>query len=221
MLSRRIRVIFLNLTLETIESPYDLEDRVNSTVFPGFQGGPHNHTIAALAVALKMAKSTEFKEYAQQVLKNCQVLSNGLTKLGYNIVSGGTDNHLILVDMKVLGIDGARVERVCELAGLALNKNTVPGDKSALVPGGIRLGTPAITSRGFLEKDCEKVVEFVHKAIQIALKVKAESKTLKDFKDLLNTNHGAFGIKELKEDVEKFAAKFPAIAFDEKTMRYK
>jgi glycine hydroxymethyltransferase len=206
---------------KNIEMPYELEDKVNQSVFPGFQGGPHNHTIAALAVALKLVKTNEFKEYGTQILKNCQVLSKGLTKLGYNIVSGGTDNHLILVDLKGLGIDGARVERVCELSGLALNKNTVPGDKSALVPGGIRLGTPAITSRGFLEKDCEKVVEFVHRAIQIALKVKGETKALKDFKDLLNSNVNGFGIGELKKDVEDFASKFPAIAFDQSTMRYK
>lgn len=196
---------------QNVEMPYDLQDKINSSVFPGFQGGPHNHTIAALAVALKMANTKEFREYQEQVLKNCQVLSNGFIKKGYKVVSDGTDNHLILVDLKNIGIDGARVERVCELSGITLNKNTVPGDKSALVPGGIRMGTPAITSRGFLEKDCEQIVEFVDQAIQISLKVKNETKTLKDFKDLLLSNPEGFGIKELKQKVESFSSKFDVI----------
>lgn len=194
-----------------IEAPYELQDKINQSVFPGFQGGPHNHTIAALAVALKMAKTTEFREYQEQVLKNCQVLCKGFISKGYKVVSGGTDNHLILVDLKNIGLDGARVERVCELSGITLNKNTVPGDKSALVPGGIRMGTPAITSRGFLEKDCQEIVEYVDKAIQITIKIKNETKTLKDFKEVLLQNPDGFGIKELRKQVEEFSSKFDVI----------
>ena len=126
---------------------YDLEEKINAAVFPGHQGGPHNHTITALAVALKQALTPEYKQYQQAVLANSAALANGMTARGYTLVSGGTDNHLMLVDMRPLGIDGGRVERVLELCGIALNKNTVPGDKSAMTPGGIRLGTPAITSR--------------------------------------------------------------------------
>lgn len=124
----------------TVDVPYDLEDRINQSVFPGLQGGPHNHTISALAVALKLAKTPEFKEYQQQVLKNCQTMAKRFVEKGYKLVSGGTDNHLLLVDLHPQQIDGARVERVLELCSIALNKNTVPGDKSALTPGGIRLG---------------------------------------------------------------------------------
>jgi glycine hydroxymethyltransferase len=185
------------------------------------QGGPHNHTIAALAVALKMAQSKEFVEYQTQVLKNCQIMSEEFKKKGYSIVSGGTDNHLILIDLKPNQIDGSRVERVCELSGIALNKNTVPGDKSALVPGGIRLGTPAITTRGFKENHIFEVVNFVHKAIEISQKVKGQTKTLKEFRDLLNSNPNGFGIKELKEEVETFCSKFETIGFSQKDMRYK
>ena len=127
--------------------PYDLEEKINAAVFPGHQGGPHNHTITALAVALKQALAPEYKQYQQAVLANSAALADEMMARGYSLVSGGTDNHLMLIDMRPLGIDGGRVERVLELCGIALNKNTVPGDKSAMTPGGIRLGTPAITSR--------------------------------------------------------------------------
>jgi glycine hydroxymethyltransferase len=137
---------------------YDLESRINFAVFPGLQGGPHNHTISALATALKQVATPEFKAYAGQVVANAGVFASSLQRDGYTLVSGGTDNHMLLVDLRPQGLDGARVERVCELAGLAVNKNTVPGDKSALVPSGIRMGTPALTSRGFDEKDFAQVV---------------------------------------------------------------
>ena len=137
---------------------YDMEDKINFAVFPGLQGGPHNHTITALATALKQTMSPEFKAYAKQVLSNSKAFADALTAAGFTLVSGGTDNHLVLVDLRSAGIDGARAERVCEVAGLAVNKNTVPGDKSALVPSGIRMGSPALTSRGFDEADFKQVV---------------------------------------------------------------
>lgn len=108
---------------------YDLETKINFSVFPGLQGGPHNHTITALATALKQTKTPEYKAYQQQVMSNSKSFAAALQKRGYALVSGGTDNHLVLVDMRCVGLDGARVERICELAGLAVNKNTVPGDK--------------------------------------------------------------------------------------------
>lgn len=128
---------------------YDLDTKINFSVFPGFQGGPHNHTIAALSTALKQALSPEYKAYQAQVLKNCKAFADALLAKGYTLVGGGTDNHLVLVNLKKSrnGMDGARVERVMELANLAANKNTIPGDVSAMTPGGIRMGTPALTSR--------------------------------------------------------------------------
>lgn len=127
---------------------YDLEDKINFSVFPRFQGGPHNHTISALATALKQVKSSEYKAYQQQVLKNSKAFAKNLTSRGYHLVGGGTDNHLVLVDVKKSrGIDGARVERVLELINISVNKNTVPGDTSAMMPGGIRMGAPAMTTR--------------------------------------------------------------------------
>ena len=141
-------------------APYDFESRINFSVFPGLQGGTHNHPISARATALLQAASPEFKAYQRQVLANAAAFARALqgSAGGFTLVSGGTDNHLVLVDLRPQGLDGARVERVCELAGLSLNKNTVPGDKSALVPSGIRMGTPALTSRGLDEGDFEQVV---------------------------------------------------------------
>jgi glycine hydroxymethyltransferase len=103
---------------------------------PPPQGGPHNHTISGLACALKQAAEPAFKAYQEQVLSNSKALAAGLATRGYKLVSGGTDNHIVLVDLRPNGVDGSRVERVLELAHIAANKNTVPGDVSAMVPGG-------------------------------------------------------------------------------------
>jgi len=200
---------------------YDIEDKINFAVFPGLQGGPHNHTISGLACALKQAATPEFKAYQEQVLSNSKALADGLQKRGFSLVSGGTDNHIVLVDLRPKGVDGSRVERVLELAHIAANKNTVPGDVSAMVPGGLRMGSPALTSRGFVEADFEKVAEFVDKAVNIAvdLKQKAGPK-LKDFKEYVNKNKVP-EIEALKEEVEAFATQFPTIGFEKSQMRYK
>lgn len=161
---------------------YDLEGPINSSVFPGHQGGPHNHTITALAVALHQAQQPVFREYQQAVLANAKALASRLGDakekggFGYNIVSGGTDNHLVLIDLKPAGIDGARVERILELVGVACNKNTVPGDVSAMKPGGLRMGTPAMTTRGFQPADFERVGDVVHRAVTIAKQIDKDAR---------------------------------------------
>jgi len=205
---------------------YDLEGPINASVFPGHQGGPHNHTIMALAVALRQAQSTEFKEYQKTVLANAKALAERLGNsaytggLGYDVVSGGTDNHLVLVDLKSKGIDGARVERVLELCGVASNKNTVPGDKSAMKPGGLRMGSPAMTTRGFQPHDFTRVAEIVDRAVTIALKVDkqargaAESKgvkspgTVKAFLEYLGNGEGVAEIMTMKREVEEWVGTF-------------
>jgi len=200
---------------------YDLEGPINQSVFPGHQGGPHNHTITALATALKQAASPEFLDYQKQVLSNSQAFAGAMTSRGYSLVSGGTENHLLLVDMKPSGIDGARVEAVLELCSIAINKNTVPGDKSALIPGGIRIGTPALTSRGFEEAHFDQVAEFIHRGVGIAKTVKeaAQGKKLADFKTALKGKEWP-EVVALRNDVEAFASTFPTIGFDEDSMRY-
>mmetsp|Transcript_29810 Transcript_29810/g.88490 ORF Transcript_29810/g.88490 Transcript_29810/m.88490 type:complete len:340 (-) Transcript_29810:141-1160(-) len=205
---------------------YDLEDKINFAVFPGLQGGPHNHTIGALATCLKQVSSPSFVEYQKQVLKNCAAFAARLTELGYVLVSGGTDNHLVLVDLKKspCAIDGARVERVLELACVASNKNTVPGDKSALMPGGVRMGTPALTSRGFQEEDFVKVAEYFDRAVKIAVKLKGtpEGKKMKGFRELLAQGPGVDEeLVQLRKEVSGFASSFPTVGFNEEEMECK
>lgn len=213
------------------EVMYDLENPINSSVFPGHQGGPHNHTITALAVALKQAQTPEFRSYQEQVLANAQALANRLGEsksnggLGYKIVSGGTDNHLVLVDLKPHQIDGARVERVLELVGVASNKNTVPGDKSAMMPGGLRMGTPAMTTRGFNESDFVRVADIVDRAVTIAVRVdKAARKVAEDqgekyklrfFLDHLGTGEDDSEIVQLRAEVADWVGTYP-LPWDEK-----
>ncbi|KAF3907533.1 hypothetical protein AA313_de0201955 [Arthrobotrys entomopaga] len=190
---------------------YDLENPINASVFPGHQGGPHNHTITALAVALKQAQTNEFKEYQQQVLKNAKALGDALSSMGYKIVGGEVENHLVLIDLKPKGIDGAKVERVLELCNVASNKNTVPGDKSAMKPGGLRLGSPAMTTRGFNEGDFERVAAIVDRAVTIAKEVeKSTGKTkIKEFTEELGDGSKVDSLVKLREDVRSWVRDFP------------
>ncbi|XP_074652148.1 serine hydroxymethyltransferase, mitochondrial-like isoform X2 [Tubulanus polymorphus] len=193
------------------EIMYDYERRVNGAVFPSLQGGPHNAQIAALCVAFQQAMRPAFREYQEQVLKNAKAMSNALIERGYQVASGGTDTHLVLLDLRPKGIDGARVERVCELSEITVNKNTVPGDKSALVPSGLRLGAPALTSRDFKESDFVKVAHFIDEAVKISVEAKPKAgKTVKDFKNFVDTDaETQKKIAELRHEVESFARKFP------------
>ncbi|CAJ2647292.1 unnamed protein product [Trifolium pratense] len=203
---------------------YDYEDKINQAVFPGLQGGPHNHTITGLTVALKQATTPEYKAYQEQVLSNSAKFAQALTEKGYELVSGGTENHLVLVNLKNKGIDGSRVEKVLKSVHIAANKITVPGDVSATVPGGIRMGTPALTSRGFVEEDFVKVAEYFDASVNLALKIKAESKgtKLKYFLETLqSSSYVQSEIAKLRHDVEEFAKQFPTIGFEKATMKYK
>uniref|UniRef100_A0A671XVK3 Serine hydroxymethyltransferase n=1 Tax=Sparus aurata TaxID=8175 RepID=A0A671XVK3_SPAAU len=196
------------------EIMYDLEDKVNFSVFPSLQGGPHNHAIAGVAVALRQAQSPMFKDYISQVIKNSKTMAAALLSKGYTLVSGGTENHLVLVDLRPKGIDGARAERVLELVSITANKNTCPGDKSALTPGGLRLGAPALTSRQFKEADFVQVVEFMDEGFKIALDVKKKTGKLQDFKNfLLQDPETVARIADLRYRVEAFARPFPMPGF--------
>lgn len=138
------------------------EYNFNKAVFPGTQGGPLMHVIAAKAVCFAEALTNDFKEYQKQVLANAQALANGLLKRGMKIVSGGTDNHLILLDLKERDVSGKDLEKRLDEVGITTNKNTVPGEtRSPFVTSGVRLGTPAVTTRGFLEDDMDVVAECI------------------------------------------------------------
>ncbi|KAF2288984.1 hypothetical protein GH714_023248 [Hevea brasiliensis] len=177
------------------DAVYDFEDKINFAVFPSLQGGPHNHQIGALAVALKQAMTPGFKSTA------------------------GTENHLVLWDLRPLGLTGNKVEKLCDLCNITVNKNAVFGDSSALAPGGVRIGTPAMTSRGLVEGDFEQIAEFLHRAVTITLSIQKEhGKLLKDFnKGLVNNKD----IEALKADVEKFASSFDMPGFLMSEMKYK
>ncbi|KAK9949305.1 hypothetical protein M0R45_004837 [Rubus argutus] len=202
---------------------YDYEDKINQAVFPGLQGGPHNHVIAGLAVALKQATTPEYKAYQKQVLSNCSRFAQLLNEKGYELVSGGTDNHLVLVNLKNKGIDGSRVEKMLEAVQIAANRNTVPGDVSAMIPRGIRMGTPALTSRGFVEEDFAKVADFFDAAVNLAVKIQGEAKgtKLKDFLAALSAPHFQSEIAKLRDDVEEYAKQFPTIGFEKESLKYK
>lgn len=194
------------------ETLYDLEGPINFSVFPGHQGGPHNHTITALAVALKQAQTPEFRLYQEQVIKNAKTLEHEFKKLGHVLVTGGTDNHMVLLDLKPLKLDGARVEAVLEQVNIACNKNTTPGDKSALSPCGIRIGAPAMTSRGLGEDDFKRIANYIDTCIKLCLKVQSElpkdSNKLKDFKAKVAGGEVS-EIAPLKKEIAAWAVTFP------------
>jgi glycine hydroxymethyltransferase len=144
---------------------------LDRAVFPGLQGGPHNHTTAAIAVALHEASQPEFREYAAQVVRNAKALAESLSERGYTLVSGGTDNHLILADLTSQGIGGKPAAQALDRAGIELNYNTVPFDKrKPFDPSGIRLGTPAITTRGLDEAHMPQIAAWMDDAITAAAK---------------------------------------------------
>ena len=139
-----------------------LAKKLNSAIFPGTQGGPLMHVIAAKAVCFGEALKPEFKEYQAQIRKNAQALAEGLTKRGVNLVSGGTDNHLMLVDLRGTGITGKELQNRLDEVNITANKNTVPNEPlSPFVTSGVRLGTPAVTTRGFKEPEMDKIAGFI------------------------------------------------------------
>ena len=139
-------------------------EKVDKSVFPGVQGGPHMHTITALAVALAEADTNEFVEYAKQIVRNAKRLAEKLIEYGFNLVSGGTDNHLLLIDLRNKNIPGKKLAKALDRARIVANYNTVPGDTaSAFNPSGIRMGTPAVTTRGMKEDQMEIIAHFINK----------------------------------------------------------
>ncbi|BBM35872.1 serine hydroxymethyltransferase [Pseudoleptotrichia goodfellowii] len=168
----------------------EIAQKIDKVIFPGIQGGPLMHIIAAKAVAFKEALSPEFKEYQRQVVKNAEVLSEELVKGGLRIVSGGTDNHLMLVDLRPKGVTGKLAEEKLEEAGITCNKNAIPNDpEKPFITSGIRLGTPAITARGMKEKETAEIARMILKVLE-------------------NVNDKE-KIKEVKNEVYELTKKFP------------
>ena len=168
----------------------EIAKKIDKAIFPGIQGGPLMHIIAAKAVAFKEALSPEFKEYQKQVVKNAKAMADALVKGGLRIVSGGTDNHLMLVDLRPKGVTGKMAEEGLEKAGITCNKNSIPNDpEKPFITSGIRLGTPAITARGMKEDEAVQIAEMIIKVLE-------------------NVNDDE-KIAEVKNEVLKLAEKFP------------
>lgn len=167
-----------------------MSELLDSIIFPGIQGGPLMHVIAAKAVALYEALKPEFKEYQKQILKNCQALLKALKDRGYRIVSDGSDNHLMLVDLSSKGITGKEAQEVLDKAGITVNKNSIPFDKQPpTITSGIRIGTPAVTTRGMKEKEMEEIAEYINDV-------------------LMNKNNEKI-INSIREKVENLCKRFP------------
>jgi len=168
----------------------DYAQKIDKSVFPGNQGGPLMHIIAAKAVAFKEASTPEFKSYQEQIVKNAKALSLEMIANGFRLVSGGTDNHLMLVDLRSKNVTGKEAEKVLDEVGITINKNTIPFDpEKPFVTSGIRVGTPAVTTRGMKEPEMKKIAEFMSRAI--------ENKDNESKK------------KEIKEEVKKLCLEFP------------
>ena len=184
----------------------ELEDAINFSVFPMLQGGPHQHQIAGLATQLLEAQTHEFKNYIIQVKENAKVIAKYLSEQGYTLATGGTDNHLILVNLNPLGITGSKIEKICERVDISLNKNAVLGDKSATSPGGIRIGTAALTTRGLKENDFRYVGMILKECIDLALEIQKDHKPLKLF--VKNMENYEKELNEIQNKVNDFALKF-------------
>ncbi len=199
----------------------ELKDKIDKGVFPGMQGGPHEHAIAGIAVALEEATKPEFKEYAEQTVKNSKALAKSLMDEGLKLMSGGTDNHLMVINLVDFGKGkGFFVEKALEAAEISANKSTVPNEPSVpYYPSGIRLGTPAVTSRGMKEKEMEQAGKLIARIVkEFAPLDMPESKeernaVAKEFKEKIKTN--SF-ILEVKKEVNALAGKFPVPGIDDK-----
>jgi glycine hydroxymethyltransferase len=196
-----------------IISRRELSPAIDQSIFPGMQGGPHLHTIAGIAIALKKTKTKEFKNYGQQVVKNAQRLAKKLQTAGLEVVSGGTDKHLVLVDLRNKKTNGWFVAWGLEKAGIVANRNTVPNDAgSPYYPSGLRLGTPAVTARGMKEKEMDQIAKWIVAVIEhlgpreIPEQAKERGKMLKQFKQEIEKDEL---LADINQEVKKLCKRFP------------
>lgn len=173
------RGAILMVTQKGLDKDPDLAKKIDRAVFPGMQGGPHQNTTAAIALALQKVPTPEFKSYAKQVIKNAKVLSEELIKLGFNITTGGTDNHLMVIDLRNKNIAGKDAAVLLEESGIVVNYNTIPHDPNPpMHPSGIRLGTPAVTTRGLKETEMVQLAKLINEVLVNKKNVATEVKNL-------------------------------------------
>jgi len=209
------RGAMIMITKKGLKKDAELAMKIDRAVFPGLQGGPHMHTIAGIAVALEEAGTEKFKQYGRQIVTNAKVLADELIKKDFNLVSGGTDNHLMLVDLRNKGVSGWVAAWALEMAGIILNYNSVPLDTApAFYPSGIRLGTPILTTRGMKEKEMIKIAEWINEVVDYVKNEKLpedkEKRKLfvKNFKQKIKKDKW---LKEKRKKVIKLAKKFPVM----------
>jgi len=207
------RGAMLMVTNKGLKKDPELGDKIDKAVFPGLQGGPHDNQTAAIAVALLEAAAPNFKKYSKQVVKNAKVLSKELLKFGFSLVSGGTDNHLLLIDLSNKKANGALGAYALEVAGIVVNKNAVPNDKMPpFYPSGIRLGTPAITTRDMREKEMVKIASWINNVIEeikgneLPKEKESRSYFWKDFRRRVKENKK---LLEINKEIKEFCQKFP------------
>lgn len=209
------RGAMLMVTEKGLKKDPELAERIDKAVFPGLQGGPHDNQTAAIAVSLLEASQPEFKRYGQQIVKNAKVLAKELLRCGFDLVSGGTDNHLLLIDLSNKKVNGAVAAFALEVAGIVTNKNAVPNDPMPpFYPSGIRLGTPAITTRGMEEKEMVRVAAWINRAIDEVrgdgfdklTTREARSAFFKDFKQRTARNKK---LRSITKEVKTLCNKFP------------
>ena len=208
------RGAMIMVTTKGFKKDPDMGKKIDKAVFPGLQGGPHINTIAGIAVALKEAGTTKFKNYADQIIKNAKVLADELKKYKFNLVSGGTESHLILIDLKNKEIIGNLAAEALEVAGIVLNRNAVPFDTNPpFYPSGIRMGTPGLTSRGMKEPEMKKIAFWIDQIITDVSKIKKElniifeqEKKSEARKKIINKSKI---IKKIKNEVKILCKKYP------------
>ena len=207
------RGAMIMVTEKGLRKDPDLPKKIDIAIIPGLQGGPHDNQTAAIAVSLYEAGLSSFKKYAQQVVKNAQILASELLKYEFSLVSGGTDNHLILIDLRNKKVNGALAAFALEVAGIVVNKNGVPFDTMPpFYPSGIRLGTPAITTRGMKEKDMKRIASWMNQAIEevagkeMPKEKEARSKYWKAIRKEVEKNKT---LLQIAEEVKVFSQEFP------------
>ncbi len=207
------RGAIIMVTEKGIKKNPDLPKKIDSAIIPGLQGGPHDNQTAAIAVSLKEAAKPSFIKYGEQIVKNSKALAEGLNSYGFDLISGGSDNHLILIDLKNKGVNGAVAALAFEVAGIVMNKNGVPFDTMPpFYPSGVRLGTPAITTRGMKEKEMKKIALWMNQAIEeigdLSLPTDKEERreVWKNHKAAIMKNKN---LQKISKEVKTLCSKFP------------
>jgi glycine hydroxymethyltransferase len=208
------RGAMIMVTEKGLKKNPDLPKKIETAIIPGLQGGPHDNQTAAIAVSLKEADTTAFKKYGQQIVANAEVLAKELKALGFDVVSGGTDNHLILLDLRAKKVNGRIAAIALEKAGIVLNYNGVPGDEMPpLFASGIRLGTPAITTRGMKEKEMKKIAAWYNEAIKEVEGMELPKDDKEKRKALMKEYRGAIEkskkLVAIAKEIKAFCVKYP------------